>query len=1384
MAAIQDLLFRVGIEIGGDDKIERLAGRTKQLQKDASIKYTTDTADSQAKIEKLAGRMKEPVRSIAEWRAELKKLEGERAIATEADKIGLLNQRIGAAQDELKKLKKIQPEAFDPKPVEEVDRTVKNLTTSTSSLGSIFRKGFAIAGIAAIGTGLLGGMKDFISTGSQYQSTMAEVSAITGVAGKQLDDLGERARQSGLAFGTGAVANLNAYKVILSRLGPEVAQTPAVLQQISDSVNVLTKATGDSADASVDAITTSLLQFGDEASKFANQGAAATNFINVLAAGAKFGAAEVPQVTDAIRVAGVAASNAKVSFVETNAAIQALAQGGKFGAEAGTALRNVMTKLGEGRFLPKQVQAELKNAGVDINRLSDTTLSFTDRLRELAKVQGDSALVSELFGKENSAAAAVLLRTIDLQDDLKNKLTGTNTAFEQAEIRQATFAETVNRLKAVGADVGISLFKLVEPVLTLFTKGATAVGSLVGSLVTGLSQSKTALAIVGTGLTLVVGLLAAGAVKNFFGSFVTGTIQTSLSILQRLVPSLVTQTTATAGATTAQLGLNTAMIANPITALVAGVGLAVAAFTLFGGSTDSVKEKLEKVNEAFQQVGDAERKVQESLTKENKIRDLALQYENLSAKKNKSKEESESLQRITRDLDSATGGAATTLDSYGNIVSIATDRVRTLASDQSRLAAAMRDTANANLDTQLRGLAASLRQNQRQQRELNDEVKEGGSLWSKTLALVTRDTDHITGAVDDARIKLGNLSKDAGEALESVAQSLSSAKLSDKEIDFKIKFFSETEQQQIRARLADLKEVKTAQEEINNTTKTTAKTAEENLLQIAKQRAEEAAKSLEINIRGTRLATGQKFTDQDSLTVARQKLSVFRQQVDTLGLLANKKYNVEADLELKDLTNKSLEVEAKLKIDYDKLQEEIKDRLESTRRTDIQLGIRPPEDLDQLIRDQITRINSRSDELRIKFGFDADGNSPGPLTQAGLEAQKEFLALRESAQKLTGDLVKIEDDRSAKIRSLRIGNIENERGRELALLQFKLEQDLAFEANAIAAGRELSASESEVKKQLLIKYNNDRAAIDKKFREKEQKDFLEKNRETLDVLSGLWSAFTSKRDQSSKIDAESRRLQFDDEIGALEQALARGEISDRQYNNKRAKLSEDRRKFEEEQESSSASKIGKLKDSLINSLIGKARAYFLNLAGQYLLDSLLHGTSEASKTASTSLGTAARTVLVAGETVARLAEAGATGVAAAAVAAYNAIKALPFPIDLLAAGGAVAGVFGLIAGAKKLFGFERGGVIVGEKGAELVQPAKDASFMAVALSRGIIQAVRDEITRSIGGGRSMPQNISVTGQLITRGRDLRYSLNAEQMMKSSAEDLGTTQSLRIGAFSS
>lgn len=295
--------------------------------------------------------------------------------------------------------------------------------------------------------------------GLKFGSALAEVSAITGVTGKALADLGEKARTSALEFGGTAAESLDTYKVILSRLGPEIANNQEALSKMEKNARILSKTMGGDMVAATDALTTAMLQYGIDLSDPMKAQEEMDKMMNVMAAGSKEGAAEVTSVAAALKVAGVQMKQSKVSFEEGNAAIQALAKGGKEGAESGVALRNILGKIAGEDIIPKEALGKLKSLGVDMSIVSNTSLPLIDRLNELKKAQADATLITQVFGVENAAAANILLDNIAFQDELTDKITGTNTAYEQAAIVMESTEEKQKRMNARIEDAKLAFFE-------------------------------------------------------------------------------------------------------------------------------------------------------------------------------------------------------------------------------------------------------------------------------------------------------------------------------------------------------------------------------------------------------------------------------------------------------------------------------------------------------------------------------------------------------------------------------------------------------------------------------------------------------------------------------------------------------------------------------------------------------------------------------------------------------------------------------------------------------------------------------------------------------------------------------------------------------------
>lgn len=322
--------------------------------------------------------------------------------------------------------------------------------------------GAATAAIGAVTAGLTAAF----TVGQEYEQGLAGLSAITGLTGDALNDIGDRAKNLAITFGGDVSTQISSFQGILSRFGADLAKTPGDLQKVSENINILAKAGGIDAAAAMDTLTGAMLQFGVNTSNSSELAAESSRFINVMAASARVGAAEIPQVGAAITVAGVAMKKAKVSFEEGNASIQVLAAGGKFGAEAGTALRNVLGKIAGEEVIPKEALAKMKSLGINMKIVADTSLPLEARLKELGKGAKDATAFTQLFGAENSAAATILASGADQVGAWTKEITGTSDATKQAAVNMGTLSEQIGRGKAQIEVFAINTFQVLNPIVS------------------------------------------------------------------------------------------------------------------------------------------------------------------------------------------------------------------------------------------------------------------------------------------------------------------------------------------------------------------------------------------------------------------------------------------------------------------------------------------------------------------------------------------------------------------------------------------------------------------------------------------------------------------------------------------------------------------------------------------------------------------------------------------------------------------------------------------------------------------------------------------------------------------------------------------------------
>lgn len=301
---------------------------------------------------------------------------------------------------------------------------------------------------------------ELMRPGADLNAQLADLAAISGAAGEELVIIEEAARATALAFGGSAAQSVESYKLLLSQLSPELTKYPAALRAMGDNIAILSKTMGGDATAAATVLTTAMNQYGVSLDDPMEASRKMAEMMNIMAAAGREGSAELPTIQTALEQCGMMAKAAGVSFAETNAAIQALDKAGKKGAEGGVALRNVMSILSQGRFLPKDVRDELSAAGINVNDLTDKSKSLTERMRALQPVMTDSALFTKLFGRENSAAAMALMQSLDQVDKWTTAITGTNTAVDQSQIIMETYNERLSRIQARFDDIKISIFNV------------------------------------------------------------------------------------------------------------------------------------------------------------------------------------------------------------------------------------------------------------------------------------------------------------------------------------------------------------------------------------------------------------------------------------------------------------------------------------------------------------------------------------------------------------------------------------------------------------------------------------------------------------------------------------------------------------------------------------------------------------------------------------------------------------------------------------------------------------------------------------------------------------------------------------------------------------
>lgn len=470
-----------------------------------SIEVKADIAKATVALNQLGNKIQETIDKAQEPH----KVPLDTSKAQEA--VDQLDDKLEEAGQEAKQTGEKGTEAFDS-----IGKSIRNIEL-TSLIQQVQMVGETLGQLA--------------SPSVNFDQSMADLSAITGSVGDELEDLKQTARDVGKASGLGASESARAFAILAGQIDVPID----ALKELQRETITLAQAGALPLEDAANAVAGTINQFGLETSE-------ASRVVNVLAAGSRVGGAEVVDLSESFKVAGAAANAAGVSIEETAGALEVLAQNNTKGAEAGTAMRNMLVAM----------QTRL---GIDISQTG-----FVGGLKiiqeELDKLQSPverTTFLAKAFGRENMVAAQFLLSNADAVEEMTTAVTGTNSAMEQAEIRNDTWAHKMEVARAKIDDVLISMSSLSGSLLPM--------AGIIGEQVSKFS-----------GLIPII----SSASKMLQGFSVKAVI-----------------------ATISQKGLNAALTANPIGAVVAAISALVVAvvyaYNHFEGFRNSVQETWSKL---------------------------------------------------------------------------------------------------------------------------------------------------------------------------------------------------------------------------------------------------------------------------------------------------------------------------------------------------------------------------------------------------------------------------------------------------------------------------------------------------------------------------------------------------------------------------------------------------------------------------------------------------------------------------------------------------------------------------------------------------------------------------------------------------------------------
>lgn len=432
---------------------------------------------------------------------------------------------------------------------------------------------------------LVGAGTAIVKTASDFEASMSGVKAISGATAEEFESLRNEAIELGAstAFSSQEVAQAMT----------EMAKAGWSTQQILDGMGGVL----DAAASSGESLGTVSTIVADAISGFGLAAADSTRVADLLAQSANAGTIDIADLGESFKYAAPVAQAYGYNIEDVTTAITAMSTAGIKGSQAGTSLRTALLNMSSPTKTVAEAMEMLNISTTDSEGNMIPLKDLIDDMREgMSKYSQEEQIMiaSNLAGKNAvSGLLAVLNLTQEEYDAISESMyNSAGVADETARVMQNNLSNRIEQLGGALESLAIKLGDLLIPKIQSFVEWLTNVVDKFTNLDTGIQDFILKFA----GIAAAIGPVL----------LVLGNLFTSLSKISGIVKA-VPQVIGTLGGVFKGLAAAIGGISAPVVAIIAAIGLLVAAFKHLWDTNEEFRRNVTNtwniIKQQFQEFG-------------------------------------------------------------------------------------------------------------------------------------------------------------------------------------------------------------------------------------------------------------------------------------------------------------------------------------------------------------------------------------------------------------------------------------------------------------------------------------------------------------------------------------------------------------------------------------------------------------------------------------------------------------------------------------------------------------------------------------------------------------------------------------------------------------